>query len=69
VTADAFADLSRGELLERLEVLNAALARKGVMPELTSAEAAAMPVDNLAAMVAMTADRVVTVTRAMGGTP
>jgi hypothetical protein len=39
------------------------------MPELTSAEAAAMPVDNLVAMVALTADRVVTVTRAMGGLP
>lgn len=53
--------------LERLDLLNGALARRGASPLLTAAEASALPPGRLAGMVTMTADRLVTVTRAMAG--
>jgi hypothetical protein len=59
----------RAELLDELVALNSALARRGANPIITPGEAAHLPADNLAALVAATADRVVTVARALAGVP
>ena len=60
---------TRAELLDRLAVLNRALARQGAAPIVTGDEAQALPADNLQTVVHLTADRVVTVARALDGMP
>jgi hypothetical protein len=57
----------RIHLIDKLTLLNAALLRMRAAPIVTVHEAEALPDDNLAAIVAMTADQVVTVARAMHG--
>lgn len=59
----------RAEHLEQLATLNAVLYRHGAAPILTPTEAADLPADNLRALVELTADRVVTVARALAGVP
>jgi hypothetical protein len=66
-TTGQWETLSRTELLERLELINQALERMGVNPYVTGAEAGALPRDNLAGMVAASADQLVTVARKLSG--
>jgi hypothetical protein len=60
---------TKSELLDRLAVLNEALTRRQVPLLLTAAEAETMTAENLAVMITASAERLVTVTRAMGGMP
>jgi hypothetical protein len=67
MSTDGLERLSRTELLEHLELINQALQRYGVDPYVTGAEAAALPRDNLAGMVAASGDALVTVARKLSG--
>ena len=60
---------SRRTLIARLAQLNEALQRQGALPLVTTAEADRLPRDNLEAMLRLTADRVVTVAKALKGMP
>jgi hypothetical protein len=57
----------KDELLEQLDEINAALARLGAAPRVVRAEVRNLPRDNLHKVVALEADHVVTVTKALRG--
>jgi hypothetical protein len=57
----------RPELLDQLDQINAALARLGVEPRVVRSEVDSLPVENLRKVVALEADHVVHVSKALKG--
>ncbi len=64
---DAYSHLGVADLVERLGLINEALNRLGVAPLATATEGRALPRDNLAGMVAASADYLTACARKLSG--